>query len=728
MSSTTLWKLPAQPSPKSDVTSSVFVTLWAFSCVIFASLFHLKLSGSTPVWPEFKSIRGSAILLAVWYTATAADRWLHYEQRVLPYGYILFEPVLHIIRVISTIWFLWGTYKVVWNELERRFETKKSQGAWWLAAKVSIFIVGLVSFFHVVLRIAMAVVWLQFLSLNIIADVTTKCNDFELAMTAFFTVFGILTIFAAVATIFFRARKREGSWAKTRVYLVLATVMLFFRSLAECVLVSMAHYGVLLRRDTGLPYDIAYGLSTCLYLLFMYLQTCQLASKLDTGTSDADNVKSDVRAWILYKLGDSTRDHKLVAPAFKSILDEAGREIPTILEQGPLSLESNLTPEKKRKVATSYINQLRKQFSHLAPQPRTLPPESQPGSNRGRHAPSGRQSAPISSSMYESLRNTSDPHIRKLASAPNMRGTRFGPRGLHEATSNSSIPWQPNIASIEERQQQPQASLYPTPGPVQYVPAGPTDPNAPSFSDRAQAVGFLGGEQRSVSDPVVPSHQQRRRFGPQPDNAIPIHEAGQAQFQAQPSQVYPPDSYAPRPQAYPAQSISSMPGSPQPQTYTPLPAQVYVPQYIPQAVDSQTTVGAYSDTTTAVPAEQEPGYPPAQPQPQPQPQRRRFEPGRTSSPLVPIPTQGGPPTIVPIPQAEPSPERYNPREFGPASPPAQAPQTGFPQQPVMFQFQRQGPGPVYAETVTDSDVASSRSPVNFNFALPDLGQENPPNR
>jgi len=149
-----------------------------------------------------------------WYTATAADRWLHYDRNALPYGYILLVPVLEIIRVISTIWFLWGTYKVVWTELERRFEHPRAQGAWWLAAKIAIFLVGLVSFYYVVLNIATAVVWLEFLSLNIIADVATKRNDFELAMTAFFTVFGLLTVCATVATIFFRARQREGSWAK----------------------------------------------------------------------------------------------------------------------------------------------------------------------------------------------------------------------------------------------------------------------------------------------------------------------------------------------------------------------------------------------------------------------------------------------------------------------------------------------------------------------------------
>ena len=98
--------------------------------------------------------------------------------------------------------------------MERRFEKERSQGAWWLAAKIAIFLVGLISFYYVVLNIATAVVSLKFLSLNIIADVATNRHSFELAMTAFFTVFGILPIFAAVATIFFRARTREGTWAR----------------------------------------------------------------------------------------------------------------------------------------------------------------------------------------------------------------------------------------------------------------------------------------------------------------------------------------------------------------------------------------------------------------------------------------------------------------------------------------------------------------------------------
>ncbi|KAK0627761.1 hypothetical protein B0T14DRAFT_493792 [Immersiella caudata] len=682
-STLTIWTLPEQPLPKSDIKASVFVTIWAFCCAIFVFLFHRKLSGKTPVLAEFKSIRGSAILLTVWYTVTAADRWLHFEQRALPYGYILLVPILQIAQVISAIWFLWGTYKIVWNELERRFVHERSQGLWWLAAKIAIFVVGLVSFFYFVLEVATAVVWLQFLSLNIIADVATKRNNFELAMTAFFTVFGLLTVFATVATIFFRARAREGSWAKTRVYLVLATILLFSRSLMECILVSLARNGSLLQHDAQISYDIAYGLLTSLYLLFMYLQACQLLSKLDMGTSDADNVQSDVRAWILNRLSAATQKHVLTAPPFSSILDEAGRELASILQNGPLSLASTLTPEKKLTVANSYLKQLRSQFSGLAPQPKTLLSDN----HRIKRTPVGRKTAPVmpSSSAYESLRSSSNPAIRKPSSVPNMHTNRFAPRSLHEVPSAPSGLWQPNIAPIEELQAQ---VAYPPVQPFEHRRFAPADPNAPSFSARADAVRGLASGQRIVPDVAVPDQLHRRRFEPQ---GTPSPEPG-------PAHAYPPDSYAPQPQAYPAQSYSSRPS---PQGYT------GSLQFAPRA-DSQTTLGA-SSGTTIVPAEVD--YQP------PQPQRRRFESSRNSFAASP---QDVPDIIT---QTEPSQQRYHPR-YAPESAPVQAAYGARPLQPLVSQSG--APRQVYAETVTDSDVASSRSPVNFNYALPDLGQGIPP--
>ena len=62
---TTLWTLPAQPAPKSDVKSSTFVTIWAFVCLVFVGLFHRKLRGPKPTWSEFKHVRNATLLLAM---------------------------------------------------------------------------------------------------------------------------------------------------------------------------------------------------------------------------------------------------------------------------------------------------------------------------------------------------------------------------------------------------------------------------------------------------------------------------------------------------------------------------------------------------------------------------------------------------------------------------------------------------------------------------------------
>jgi hypothetical protein len=119
--------------------------------------------------------------------------------------------------VLSCIVLLWGTYKIVWKELEDRF-SKKHREYWRFGAEIIIFVVGLVSLYYLVLYLASAIVWMEFLSLNIIADVATKRNGFFISMNAFFFVFGLLTVAAATATIFWKASRTEGNVAGVRTY------------------------------------------------------------------------------------------------------------------------------------------------------------------------------------------------------------------------------------------------------------------------------------------------------------------------------------------------------------------------------------------------------------------------------------------------------------------------------------------------------------------------------
>jgi hypothetical protein len=128
----------------------------------------------------------------------------------VPYGYILIYPVSEILRVVSTILFLWGTYRIVWRELQSRFDSEKDRWLWWLAAKVTIFIVTGVASFYLILYLGLAIAWLQFLSLNATADIASRRTQFEVAMTAMFSGFALLTTVAATATLIFKALEQSG--------------------------------------------------------------------------------------------------------------------------------------------------------------------------------------------------------------------------------------------------------------------------------------------------------------------------------------------------------------------------------------------------------------------------------------------------------------------------------------------------------------------------------------
>ena len=145
-----------------------------------------------------------------WYLITTLDRWIHYDHRRVIFGYIIVGPFFEPLRIASTIYLIWGTWKVVWRELEYRFT---HPGYWWFGAQFALFIVILVSLYYLVLYLALAIIWMQFLSLNTIADVASKRTAFDVATTTFFFVFGILTLVASTDTTFFKAKQHGGAIA-----------------------------------------------------------------------------------------------------------------------------------------------------------------------------------------------------------------------------------------------------------------------------------------------------------------------------------------------------------------------------------------------------------------------------------------------------------------------------------------------------------------------------------
>ena len=147
-----------------------------------------------------------------YYFLKTLDQWLHYNQQLVTYGYVFIIPITELLRVFASVLICWGQYTIVWKDLEERFD--ESQGKLWFSAKVAIFIVSLVSLFYVVLTFALVIMWAEFLSLNTIDDIATKRTNFEVAMAVAFTVFGLFTVGAATATICYKSKRADGSFAK----------------------------------------------------------------------------------------------------------------------------------------------------------------------------------------------------------------------------------------------------------------------------------------------------------------------------------------------------------------------------------------------------------------------------------------------------------------------------------------------------------------------------------
>ncbi|KAH8894316.1 hypothetical protein GQ53DRAFT_821401 [Thozetella sp. PMI_491] len=363
METETIWTLPQQRLPKIDggVVGGAFNTIWAVVLTTQALLFYNFLHKYGSSWPEFWNVATAAAILSIWYIGAAIDRWLHYSQQKVPYGYLLLDPLLEIFRIASTIVILWATHNAIWHELQLRFDNEKTLSYWWKTAKIGIFLTSLISLFYLLLNLETTVIWLEFFSLNVIDDVASKRSNFALAMSFFFCTFALLNVTSAAVTIIFRAIRTDGSPQKDRLWLVAASIILFARYLAECVL-TWEFLGPV--KDTHLSKDVSYGLLTCMYLIFMYFQMWMKSSKKDTGDPCARNIQSRIRQEIIDKLRANTQDARLPSPEFMHVLDELKIDIDSILESVP-SAPSSMSQGDMRDAALRYIGTLSNMYSTL---------------------------------------------------------------------------------------------------------------------------------------------------------------------------------------------------------------------------------------------------------------------------------------------------------------------------------------------------------------------------
>ncbi|KAI0146246.1 hypothetical protein GGR57DRAFT_516893 [Xylariaceae sp. FL1272] len=422
--------LPKQPLPKTGLIPPVSLTIWFFLCLAFGVGFDLLLRKRKPTtWPEFKSVLIGTALLSFWYFVAVLDRWLHYDQRVVVYGYIFVLPIFEITRVASSVYYFWGMYIVIWQELEGRLE-RRQRGYWWFAAKFFIGMVGLVSTYYAILCIAEAGAWVEFRSLNTIADIATKRTGFEIAMTVFFSVFGLITFAAASASLLWKARRIDGGVPKNRVFLLLSALILLIRSMFELALTARAAGPDATRQSLMPVKDVGYGVITILYLGCMYITARVISSGFDRGGEQARLVESDVRLAVLKQLQQVTEGGRRSSPPFLEIIDHVSNDLDTLLRDGPLSANVSLSIAHKQQAAASCFQKLRVQYGSLDPR-------------EGRDYAGSRSASGISSFFGrrgdQSRPRLSPTNISLGAAAGDRRSSDPVTRGNLRRTSNQSI-------------------------------------------------------------------------------------------------------------------------------------------------------------------------------------------------------------------------------------------------------------------------------------------------
>lgn len=140
-----------------------------------------------------------------WYLLIDIDRWMRWNRNSVPFGYIVLAPISETFRVSSTILLLSGTFRVVWREVGQG-----ERKGWRAAAKIISFFSVLPALFYIILFVALAVCWLKFTSLNTIADIATRKAQFQIAMSAIFFGYAMVSVVAATVTWCFRTRSMRG--------------------------------------------------------------------------------------------------------------------------------------------------------------------------------------------------------------------------------------------------------------------------------------------------------------------------------------------------------------------------------------------------------------------------------------------------------------------------------------------------------------------------------------
>ena len=312
--------------------------------------------------------------------------------------------------------------------------------------------------------------------------------------------------------------------------------------MAECAIAFTIHMSVEKRRADMQPScDIAYGLLTSLYLLLIFLQACQLSSKLDMGSSDVSSIEGQIRTYIRKELWEATQHRAVRAPPLEDILNKTQQDLTAILASTRLSSDSKIGDDEKRKIGQRFIQKTNKEFGQLGKAIHPDPESQQqhaafngggssstsPSPDLRRQRRNGRHSAPLAgqrASDEDIFDRLANPSLRSPNSAPNMRHhqgfQRFASPSARDGPPSASVggfgqPYSSNMPAVREEYPDP-----PPPAPRSRAPSRnfePTAVNAPSLGARplatSQAQLLTGAAGSGSSSPYSP-YGDPRDFSP----------------------------------------------------------------------------------------------------------------------------------------------------------------------------------------------------------------------
>lgn len=138
-----------------------------------------------------------------WYIVNTIDLWLHQQQAYVQYGYILTAPVWETPRIASNIVVLWGTFLVVWRELQGRF---RSPMIWRHVGHTFFLVMWLLALYYIGLFISLVFVWEFFTDTTVIEDIALKLAGFETAFSVFQFLFALFVVCGSILSGYFWRR------------------------------------------------------------------------------------------------------------------------------------------------------------------------------------------------------------------------------------------------------------------------------------------------------------------------------------------------------------------------------------------------------------------------------------------------------------------------------------------------------------------------------------------